>query len=289
MDLFGVHIPELQLELGDFREALAAASLQPGETYLELGCGHGRGLVMAASEFEARAIGVDYLPDALQRARRLATKAGVEVELVQDDLMRYDPTDADVILVHLGPAFHDVLAPRLESMLTATTRVVACGWPVPGWLEQWDAFGFPAGYLYRPGDPRQHGEWHVPGYSPHATPGQPLPELSRAAGGTPTIDALSFTAGADLHDVELRITGDLAPRLSARIGATQLGRGQATIVELRWPTVAELEDAPTGDQPRDDRSPHDIAADGCAELQLWARSLSGRFTQRGAGVLLHRR
>lgn len=271
VSLFGVHIPELQLAVGDFREALAAASLQPGETYLELGCGHGRGLVVAAAEFGARAVGVDYLPEALQRAGKLAARSGVEVELVHDDLMRVDPTDADVVLMHLGPAFHDVLAPRLEQLLTSTTRVVACGWPVPGWFEQWDAYDFAAGYVYRPGDPRQHGEWHVPGMPVHSTPGQPLPELRRDLGESEVVDALTFTAGVDLHDVELRQHSDSAQHLDVRTAAHTLGRGQSAIVEVRWPT----------------RGNRDASVE--TRIEIWARSRSGRFTQRGATLLLQGR
>lgn len=270
MSLFGVHIPELQLAEGDFHEALTAAALRPGETYLELGCGHGRGLIVAARDFEARAVGVDYLPDALDRARKLAARAGVTVELVREDLMQHDPTDADVVLVHLGPAFHDVLAPRFEDLLTPTTRVVACGWDVPGWIEQWGSYGFAAGYVYRPGDPRQHGEWSAPGITPHAAPGQPLPELHRVLGATPNVDVVEFRAGVDLREIELRLDGPLADRLTVRAGAHALGRGQHTLVEVRWPASAAGA----------------AAAAAPTTLDVWARSHSGRFTQRGVGLHL---
>lgn len=49
-ELFGVHIPELQLSIADYRGGLAAAKLTADERYLELGSGHGRGLVLAAGE-----------------------------------------------------------------------------------------------------------------------------------------------------------------------------------------------------------------------------------------------
>ncbi|MCW2950165.1 MAG: hypothetical protein JWN41_1178 [Thermoleophilia bacterium] len=52
-ELFGVHIPELQLSNDEYRAGMRAAQLAPGEAYLELASGHGNGLVIAASDFEA--------------------------------------------------------------------------------------------------------------------------------------------------------------------------------------------------------------------------------------------
>lgn len=268
--LFGVHIPELQLTEGDVREALSAARLLPGESYLELGCGEGRGLVIAALEFDAVASGVDYLQDALDTSRRRAQSAGVDVTLIHGDLMTVSPTDADVILMHLGPAFHDVLAPRLEKLLTPTTRVAACGWPVPGWIEQWDSWGFPGGYIYRPGDPRQHGEWHSPSIPVHATPEHPAPHLQRVlAPHSYSVDCVRFLAGADLRDIELRLTGAADNWLSVYATERTLGRGQEMLVEVHCDAAAVAGELPAQ-----------------AQLELWARSSNGRFTLRGAPLTI---
>ncbi len=219
-ELFGVHIPELQLSVADYRAGLGAARLTEGERYLELGSGHGRGLVVAAAEFGADATGVEYLEDAIARARRTADKAGVaaRVELLRDDLRRVDPTAYDVVHMHLGPAFHDVLAARMERLLAQHARVVAAGWKVPGWLadpvaaEQWES-----GYVYRPADPRMQASWG-------------------ATGQTDELEWIDLHVHADLDAVEVRVDG--APAGEIAIDRTHAARGTTLLVQR--PRFGEL-------------------------------------------------
>src|SRR5690606_17412357 len=91
-ELFGIHIPELQLSPDEYRAGFRCAGLQPEERYVELGSGHGNGLVIAAAEFRAHAHGVEYLPDAIDRARRAAEVAGVaeHVTIERADLRSAD-------------------------------------------------------------------------------------------------------------------------------------------------------------------------------------------------------
>lgn len=241
-ELFGVHIPELQLPAEEYRGGMRAAALAEGEHYLELGSGHGLGLVMAASEFGADAHGIEYLEDAIERALRAAEKAGVadRVEIVRDDLRRARVASADVVHMHLGPAFHDVLADRLERLLTPNARVIAAGWKVPGWqpladaLEAWDG-----GYVYRPADPRWQATW---GEAVEVEDGVRLVPLD---------------VHADLEAIEPRIAvADPAAAPHCAISATAAGRGQRLTVAV-------------------------AAGAGPIELTIWARSRNGRFTQRG--------
>lgn len=218
-ELFGVHIPELQLSVDDYRAGLAAAKLGAGEHYLELGSGHGRGLVVAAAEFGAHATGVEYLEDAIERARRAADKAGVgdRVELLRDDLRRVDPTPFDVVHMHLGPAFHDVLAARMERLLSQHARVVAAGWKVPGWLPDADAAEWESGYVYRPADPRMQASWG---------------EL----GQTDELDWIELHVHADLDAIEVRVDG--APAGTIAIDRTHAARGTTVLVQR--PSSGEL-------------------------------------------------
>lgn len=57
---------------------LATAHLRPGETVVDLGCGGGIDVLLAAAKVgpTGRAIGIDMTPDMLDRANRAATKAG---------------------------------------------------------------------------------------------------------------------------------------------------------------------------------------------------------------------
>ncbi|MCW2925652.1 MAG: methylase family protein [Thermoleophilia bacterium] len=219
-ELFGVHIPELQLSPEEYRAGLQAAGLAPGERYLELGSGHGHGLLIAATEFGALATGVEYLDDAVERTRRAAERAGVadRVHLLHDDLRRVDPAPFDVVHMHLGPAFHDVLAARLERLLAPDARVVAAGWRVPGWLPDADALeAWDAGYVYRPSDPRTHASW----------------------GERDGDDAVELHLHADLRDLEPRLDGIAAPDRVA-VSRTASGRGTTILVSLPSDPSVEL-------------------------------------------------
>lgn len=217
-ELFGVHIPELQLAEDDYRAGLRAAGLSRGERYLELGSGHGRGLVVAAAEFGAHATGVEYLEDAIERARRAADRAGVgdRVELLRDDLRRVDPTPFDVVHMHLGPAFHDVLAARMERQLTQGARVVAAGWRVPGWLADEDA-DWDGGYVYHPADPRRQASWGE----------------RRVDGDPPWVE---LHVHADLDELEPRVDGRAG--MSLALDRTTAARGTSVLVQL--PARGEL-------------------------------------------------
>jgi SAM-dependent methyltransferase len=220
-ELFGVHIPELQLPIDEYRAGLRAAALEPDEHYLELGSGHGRGLVLAASEFGANATGVEYVDDAIDRAERAARSAGVgeRVTIVRDDLRRVDPTPFDVVHMHLGPAFHDVLAARLERLLAQHARVVAAGWRVPGWLpveralEQWDG-----GYVYRPADPRMQASW-----------GERFEDAD--------LPYAELHVHADLFDLEPRIDGRPA---GDQLAVDRSDAARGTIVLVQLPATGEL-------------------------------------------------
>lgn len=72
-------------------EVVELAALRPGETVLDLGSGPGRDLLAAARAVgpTGRAIGVDFTPEMIERARHAAHEAGLEnVSIVDGDLER---------------------------------------------------------------------------------------------------------------------------------------------------------------------------------------------------------
>lgn len=239
-ELFGVHIPELQLSDEEYRLGMSAAGLSEGERYLELGSGHGRGLVIAAREFGAVAVGVEYLDSAIEKSEQAAKRARVDdrVELIRADLQRIDPTPADVVHMHLGPAFHDILAARMEKRLQQTARVIAAGWKVSGWLDlATEENSWASGYIYRPGDPRLH-----------------VTESHRERDGR--VELIDLAIHADLEAIELRVTSDHEPAPNVALSATNAWRGQELSLAVG-------------------------ITQGTTRIELWARSRSGRFTQRG--------
>src|SRR5580698_4679946 len=56
---------------------LELASIRPGETVYDLGCGDGRILIAAVQRFKAKAVGIEISPKVVAEARSRIKKAGV--------------------------------------------------------------------------------------------------------------------------------------------------------------------------------------------------------------------
>lgn len=114
---------------------LEAASLKPGETVYDLGCGDGRVLITAAQRFRAKAVGVE-LSDALA-TRTENTVSGLnlqnEIKVIHGDLMAVNLAPADVVTIYLETSSNGLLRPNLEKYLKPGARVISYEFPVPGW------------------------------------------------------------------------------------------------------------------------------------------------------------
>jgi arsenite methyltransferase len=77
------------------------AELQPGETVLDLGCGAGPDLVLAAQDVGTggRVIGVDLLPEMCRRARDNVAAAGVQADVLLGEVEALPLRDASVDVV----------------------------------------------------------------------------------------------------------------------------------------------------------------------------------------------
>jgi SAM-dependent methyltransferase len=82
---------------------VALASLRPGETVVDLGCGGGFDVLLAAAKVgpTGKAIGIDMTPDMLNLARRNAAKAGVanvEFHLARIDSLPLATASVDCVI-----------------------------------------------------------------------------------------------------------------------------------------------------------------------------------------------
>ena len=111
------------------RAMLEIADVKPGDFVLDLGSGDGRIVIAAARQFGARGLGVDIVPDLVQKSRDTALRAGVadRTEFRVQDLFTTDLTQATVITMYLLPEVNLALKPKLRA-LKPGTRIVSHDW-----------------------------------------------------------------------------------------------------------------------------------------------------------------
>ena len=95
--------------------------LVPGRA-LDLACGEGRNALWLASR-GWYAVGVDFSPVALEKARALAARAGVDVEWVLDDVTTYEPPPGafDLVVIAYLHLRAGVLGPVLARAASAVS------------------------------------------------------------------------------------------------------------------------------------------------------------------------
>lgn len=106
---------------------LSLAQVGKNDVLFDLGCGDGRIVVTAASQFGARGTGIDIDPERIAEARENARKAGVEkqVQFKQANLFETDLSKASVVSLYLLPTINVKLRPRLWQQLKVGSRVVS--------------------------------------------------------------------------------------------------------------------------------------------------------------------
>jgi len=113
---------------------LELARVSPTDVVLDLGSGDGRIIITAARRFGARGLGVELVPELVQRSRDFARRAGVaeRTEFREQDLFKTDLTQASVITMYLLPEVNLQLRPALLR-LAPGTRVVSHDWDMGDW------------------------------------------------------------------------------------------------------------------------------------------------------------
>jgi len=174
---------------------VAQAGIEPDATVVEIGCGTGNLLLLAARAVpSATLIGLDPDPGALAVARRKARRAGVTLRLDHGYADRLPYPDGSVDRVLSAFMLHHLPGDQQQAALREVHRVLAPG----GRLHLLDIDGSPPsrpGRLLRLGHVHraEHGHGHAPpGPHAHADPGTALAAL-RDAGLT---DAAVVAHGA---------------------------------------------------------------------------------------------
>ncbi len=117
------------------RRAFQLAQVEAGQTVFDLGCGDGRALVVAADEFQARAVGIEIGPLQCAAAWLRAVLSGgkARIQIRWGNFYRADLSAADVIFAYLTSGQAKRLEAVLPRQLKAGARVVTISFDFPDW------------------------------------------------------------------------------------------------------------------------------------------------------------
>jgi SAM-dependent methyltransferase len=112
---------------------LDVAKVTPKDLVMDLGSGDGR-MIIAAAKRGARAVGVEYTPEMVEHARKLAREAGVDgkASFIQGDMYEADISKATVMALFLLPHNLDKLKDKFLA-LPPGSRIVLNTYEITGW------------------------------------------------------------------------------------------------------------------------------------------------------------
>ena len=130
-----VYVPTPEEEI---RTALQKANLKPGETFVELGCGDGRNLKIAASEFGAKCIGYELNHERAEQARK--NTKDLPVTIKEESFMNaaQDIAKADCVYVYLLQSVNQVIKPLLEENLKRGARIISRHFTFDRWTPDFE-------------------------------------------------------------------------------------------------------------------------------------------------------
>ncbi len=112
------------------RTFLDAVPMNPGQVFVDLGCGDGRVLCTACNRYGVRAVGYELNPLAYVRAR-LRCMGKKDVRVVWGNFWKADLRGADVVFCYLFPDVMGRVAEKIRTDVKPGAVVVSCNFPVP--------------------------------------------------------------------------------------------------------------------------------------------------------------
>ena len=114
---------------------LEMASIKPGETVYDLGCGDGRILIAAAQQYKAKGVGVEISERLVKSTNETVQRMQLQDKITvrQGHLLDVNLSDADVVMIYLETGSNDLLKPNLEKYLKPGSRVVSHDFEIRGW------------------------------------------------------------------------------------------------------------------------------------------------------------
>jgi len=127
--------PFVQTHLDVAKKMLAMSQIKSNEVLYDLGCGDGRLVILAAQNRVAKAVGIEYREEVIERARAEVKRLNLEdrVTLIQADFFDVPISEADVVTLYLSPGANERLRPKLEAELKPGARVISHDFEILGW------------------------------------------------------------------------------------------------------------------------------------------------------------
>ncbi|NVM03872.1 MAG: class I SAM-dependent methyltransferase [Candidatus Helarchaeota archaeon] len=117
------------------RKMLKFAELQPNETLYDLGSGDGRILILAAIEFNAKAVGIELNPllVAYSNFRIFIERLQDKVQVRWGNIFLRDISEADVVTMYLLQQTNNRMMKKLKEELKPGARIVSYVYTFPDW------------------------------------------------------------------------------------------------------------------------------------------------------------
>jgi SAM-dependent methyltransferase len=132
-------------------DAVAFIGIDPARfTFVDLGCGKGRALIMASELKFRRIIGVEIVPDLADIARANLARLGVAAEVRTMDAMLFVFPPGPVVLFLYNPFVATVIEAVIANLRTANIRELFILYKNPRCGSLLDASGFLTGVGSRP-------------------------------------------------------------------------------------------------------------------------------------------
>jgi precorrin-6B methylase 2 len=116
-------------------QMLQLAGVTEKDYVIDLGCGDGRIVVIAAKKYKARGLGVDLDPRRIRQSKQNVKKAGVGelVEIREGNALKTDVSKATVVTLFLLETVNVQLRPTLFAQLQPGSRVVSNSFTMGDW------------------------------------------------------------------------------------------------------------------------------------------------------------
>lgn len=128
-------LPPVPTNQNRIRKALQLADLQADETIYDLGAGDGRVLLIAAEEFNAKAVGIEIGPIqcALIWLRATASGFGNKIQVKWGNYLKADLRQADVVFLYATSKEVLRATAYLEQQMKPGSRLISISADFPEW------------------------------------------------------------------------------------------------------------------------------------------------------------